>query len=29
MEYLEMYNSMIVIYEYLGKETTIEWISSW
>ena len=28
MEYLEMYDSMIVIYEYLGKETAIEWVSS-
>ena len=29
MEYLEIYDSMIVIYEYRGKEIEIEWVSSW
>jgi len=28
MEYIGMYDSMIVIYEYQGKEIEIEWVSS-
>jgi len=29
MEYLEMYDSMIVIYEYQDEEIEIEWVLSW
>ena len=28
MEYIGMYDSMTVIYEYQGKEIEIEWVSS-
>jgi hypothetical protein len=29
MEYLEMYDSMIVTYKYQDEEIEIEWVLSW